>query len=59
MASIQQLEAENARLMRKFGDELRTMPRLWRTYQNNAARIRTQRAVNAARRQVQAETQEG
>lgn len=33
-------EAENARLMRKFGDDLRTMPALWNRYQSNLLRIR-------------------
>ncbi|WP_042442545.1 hypothetical protein [Azospirillum sp. B510] len=59
MASIQQLEAENARLMRTFGDELRTMPKLWRTYTNNALTIKTLQAAESARRRAPANEQEG
>ncbi|WP_372397068.1 hypothetical protein ABMY26_23655 [Azospirillum sp. HJ39] len=59
MASLQELEAENARLMRTFGDELRDMPRLWRTYTNNALAIKALKATESARRFGPAKEQEG
>ena len=47
-------QAENARLMRKFGDELRTMPALWSRYQANLIRIQSATDRAKAKRSYEA-----
>lgn len=50
--------AENARLMRQFGDDLRTMPALWRRYRRNADAIRRASIEAANRRRYTPDPQE-
>ena len=46
-------QAENARLMRQFGDDLRTMPALWSRYQANLIRIQSAQDRAAAKRRYE------
>lgn len=51
-------QAENTRLLRQFGDDLRTMPALsmpalWRRYLDNLSRIRSAMDLVAAKRRYE------